>query len=69
MKSNNTALAKKSGAVWGELPRWLSGKESARHAGAAGDTGLIPGSGRYPGVGNGNPIQYFCHGNPMDKGA
>ena len=29
MKSNNTALAKKFGTVWGELPRWLSGKESA----------------------------------------
>ena len=31
--------------------------------------GLIPGSGRSPGVGNGNPPQYSCPGNPMDRGA
>ena len=35
----------------------------------AGDTGLIPGSGRSPGEGNGNPLQYSCLGNPMDRGA
>ena len=35
----------------------------------AGDTGLIPGSGRSPGEGNGNPLQYSCLGNPMDKEA
>ena len=29
----------------------------------------IPGSGRSPGEGNGNPLQYFCLGNPMDRGA
>jgi len=34
-----------------------------------GDAGLIPGSGRSPGEGNGNPLQYFCPGNPMDRGA
>ena len=34
----------------------------------AGDTGLIPGSGRSPGEGNGNPLQYSCLGNPMDRG-
>ena len=33
-----------------------------------GDTGSIPGSGRSPGEGNGNPLQYFCLGNPMDRG-
>ena len=31
--------------------------------------GLIPGSGRSPGEGHGNPLQYFCLENPMDKGA
>ena len=35
----------------------------------AGDTGLIPGSGRSPGEGNGNPLQYFCLENSMDGGA
>ena len=36
---------------------------------SAEDTGLIPGLGRSPGEGNGNPLQYFCLGNPMDRGA
>ena len=35
----------------------------------AGDLGLIPGSGRSAGEGNGNPLQYSCLGNPMDRGA
>ena len=34
----------------------------------AGDRGLIPGSGRSAGEGNGNPLQYSCLGNPIDKG-
>ena len=35
----------------------------------AGDMGLIPGSGRFPGEGNGHPLQYSCLGNPMNRGA
>ena len=35
----------------------------------AGDAGPIPGSGRPPGEGNGNPLQYFCLKNPMDMEA
>ena len=35
----------------------------------AGDSGSIPGSGRSSGEGNGNPLQYSCLGNPMDRGA
>ena len=35
----------------------------------AGDAGLIPRSGRSPGGGNGNPLQYSCLENPMDRGA
>ena len=35
----------------------------------AGDVSLIPGWGRPPGEGNGNPLQYACLGNPMDRGA
>jgi len=34
-----------------------------------GDLGLIPGSGRFPGEGNGNPLQYSCLENPMDERA
>ena len=33
------------------------------------DLGLIPGLGRFPGEGNGNPLQYSCLENPMDRGA
>ena len=44
----------------------LSGKESPANAG---DAGLIPGWGRSPGEGNGNPFQYSCLGSPMDRGA
>ena len=42
------------------------GKASACNAG---DLGLIPGSGSSPGEGNGNPLQYSCLENPMDRGA
>ena len=35
----------------------------------AGEMGLIPGSGRSPGEGNGNPLQYSCLENPTDRGA
>ena len=44
-------------------------KDLSAKAGEAGDAGLIPGSGRSPGGGNGNPLQYSCLGNPMDRGA
>ena len=36
---------------------------------SAGDLGSIPGLGRSPGEGNGNPLQYSCLENPMDRGA
>ena len=48
-----------------KFPRWLSGKESVN----VGDAGLIPGSGRSPGEGNGNALLYSCGENPMDRGA
>ena len=47
------------------LPCSSEGKESAYNAG---DLGSIPGSGRSLGVGNGNPLQYSCLENPMDRG-
>ena len=49
--------------------RWLSGKESTCNTVDSRDAGLTPGSGRSPGEGNGNPLQYSCLGNPMDGGA
>ena len=42
------------------------GKEPACNAGDAGDLGSIPGLGRSPGEGNGNPLQYSCLENPVD---
>ena len=44
-------------------------KNLPANAGDVEDAGLIPESGRSPGGGNGNPLQYFCLGNPMDRGA
>ena len=48
------------------LPTWCSSREFTcqyrRHS-------SIPGSGRYPGEGNGNPLQYFCLENPLDRWA
>ena len=49
-----------------DFPGSSDGKASAYNAG---DLGSIPGSGRSPGEGNGNPLQYSCLENPMDGGA
>ena len=51
------------------FPDGSAGKESTCDAGDTGDAGLIPGSERSPGGGNGNPLQYSCLENPMDRGA
>ena len=48
------------------FPGGSDGKESNC---SAGDPGLIPGLGRSPGEGNGNPLQYSCLEKPMDGGA
>ena len=48
------------------FPHSLVGKESACNTG---DLGSIPGLGRSPREGNGNPLQYTCQENPMDRGA
>ena len=44
-------------------------KNPPANVGDSGDSGLIPGSGRYTGVGNGNPLQYSYLENPMDRGS
>ena len=51
---------------WSGFPGSSDGKASAYNAG---DLGSIPGSGRSPGEGNGNPLQYSCLENPMGQGA
>ena len=51
---------------WFDLPWWLRDKEPA---GEAGDLDSVPGLSRSPGGGRGNPLQYSCLENPMDRGA
>ena len=54
------------------FPDGSEGKASACNEGNpedTGDAGSIPGSGRFPGEGNGNSLQHSCLGNPMDRGA
>ena len=51
------------------LPWLLSGKRICLQCRRCWSVGLIPGSGRSPGGGNGNPLQYSCLGNAMDRGA
>ena len=51
------------------FPKGSVGKESACNAGDTGDAGLIPGLGRSPGEGNGNPLHYTYLENPMGRGA
>ena len=69
------------GILWGTIchfhmsivnvgfPDGSSGKEFTCSAGDTRDSGLIPGSERSPGGGNGNPLQYYCLENHMDRGA
>ena len=49
------------------FPWWLSGKETTYNVGAAKDVGLIPELERSPAEGNGNPPQYSCLENPIDR--
>ena len=61
VRSHRRVLSRRPGLSW-----WLSGKESACNTG---DPSLSSGSGRSPGEGNGNPLQYSCLEEPMDRGA
>ena len=49
-----------------DFPGSSISKETACNAGALGS---LPGLGRSPGEGDGNPLQYFCLGNPVERGA
>ena len=53
---------------WTEL-NWTGGSDDKKSGCNVGDPGLISGSGRSPGEGNGNPLQYSCLENPMNRGA
>ena len=79
-KLNIKAQTKLGGAeiVWKQTPKvhislkisfLNSGSEVKASASNVGDQGSIPGSGRSPGEGNGNPLQYPCQENPMDREA
>ena len=65
LKRMDSKMAKVKNRQWG-ASRCLCGQESACQAG---DSGLIPESGRSPGDGNGNPLQYSCLGDPMNREA
>ena len=52
-----------------DFPGGARGKEPPANAADVSDTGSIPGSGRFPGVGHCNPLQFSCLENPMDRGA
>ena len=62
---SDSKLGGNTSLIWG----FPGGSEGKASAGSVGDPGLIPGLGRSPGVGNGNPLQYSCLENPMDGGA
>ena len=55
--------------VWWDSQVVLVVKNLPARAGDVRDLGLIPGWGRNPGEGHGNPLQYSCLENPMDRGA
>ena len=65
------SLIRRGVFIGGQMPTlgFPGGAEVKASACNAGDLGSTPGSGRSPGEGNGNPLQYSCLENPMDRGA
>ena len=61
-----SSFLKKDSLLLLGFPDGSEGKASAHNVG---DLGSIPGSGKSPGEGNANPLQYYCLENPMDGGA
>ena len=51
------------------MKQTVTGDSNSKESANIGDPGSIPESGRYPGEGNGNPLQYSCLENPMHRGA
>ena len=69
MGSSGGLLGHKVRALWFTWPQQSGFSDGKASACNAGDLCSIPGSGRSPGEGNGNPLQYFCLENSMDGGA
>ena len=67
--SNPRCVCYKSSSKKCSLWGFPSGSVDKNPPAKAGDVGLIPDVGRCSGEGNGNPLQYLCMGNPMDRGA
>ena len=68
MELENPCLSKTTKCKWG-FPGGSVVKNLPANEGAAGDVGSIQGAGRFPGGGNGKPLQYSCLEIPMDRGA
>ena len=78
LRTGNMLIDQLTEWLWQPMIKMLSGNKEADFPGGllvknppanAKDVGSVPGSGRSPGEGNGNPLQYSCLGNPMDSGA
>ena len=61
-------MEKPSKSVMPDVPQGFPGGSVVRNLPVIGDGGFINESGRSPGEGNGNPLQYSCLGNAMDRG-
>ena len=68
LKGNEGARGRRDQEFEGEYQGLSGGLDSKESAGSAGDLGSIPGLGRSPGGGNGNPLQCSCLENSMDRG-
>ena len=62
-----TYISIKNGITVGTTMGFPGGSVVKNLSANTGDAGLIPGLGRFPGEGNGNPLQHSCLGNPMDR--
>ena len=69
LKSRAITLLIKVNVITAMIGGFLGGSHGKASACNEGDPGSIPGSGRSPGEGNGNPLQHSCLENPMDGGA
>ena len=69
MNIKSQAITWKNEKFWGYMQGFPGGSEVKESASNVGNPGSVPGLGRSPGEGNGNPLQYSCLENPMDGGA